>query len=316
MSLLTKLRRAGRRAPFIKRLADAMLRRRGDPLQVFSIGILTGETPLSLAATASPGNPVLTARDVVDRDAAFVADPFMIKVGGTWFMFFEVMPRTSPKGVIGLASSRDGSTWTYERIVLEEPFHLSYPHVFTWQDEVFMVPETHEAETVRLYRAVNFPTSWRYERDLITGRPFSDATSFQHDDHWWMFAETDAGRRHDLLRLYTSRALLGPWREHPMSPVVKRNPHAARPAGRVVMTPDGPVRFSQDCYPVYGSAVTAHLITELTADRYAERPLGTQPLLQGSGRSWNAGGMHHIDLHPVPGGWIACVDGWFHEPAT
>jgi len=77
-------------------------------------------------------NPVLSRDDVSDVPAAFVADPFMIKVAGRWYMFFEVMNIRSNKGEIGVAVSVNGLSWKYRQIVLDEPFHLSYPYVFDW----------------------------------------------------------------------------------------------------------------------------------------------------------------------------------------
>ena len=42
-------------------------------------------------------------------------------------------------GDIGAAvSSDDGITWQHLGIVLDEPWHLSYPFVFSWQDQVRM----------------------------------------------------------------------------------------------------------------------------------------------------------------------------------
>ncbi len=55
----------------------------------WSIGIYAGTSPLDLLPHGR-SNPVLTARDVTDVPAAFVADPFMIKNGPRWYMFFEV----------------------------------------------------------------------------------------------------------------------------------------------------------------------------------------------------------------------------------
>ena len=65
--------------------------------------------------------------DVRDVAAVMVADPFMIRAGARWHMFFEVLNRRGLKGQIGLASSDDGRRWRYDRIVLDEPFHLEFP---------------------------------------------------------------------------------------------------------------------------------------------------------------------------------------------
>lgn len=56
-------------------------------------------------------NPVLTADDVTDVEAEFVADPFMFHENDTWYMFFEVLNENSGCGDIGLASSAFSSSW-------------------------------------------------------------------------------------------------------------------------------------------------------------------------------------------------------------
>ena len=116
---------------------------------VWSIGIYTGESPFNLAPPENINNPVLTARDVTDVTAEFVADPFMVKEGSSWYMFFEVWNSWDRQGDIGLAVSSDGVNWAYKQIVLNEAFHLSYPYVFKWKNEYYMIPETYQASSVR-----------------------------------------------------------------------------------------------------------------------------------------------------------------------
>jgi len=282
--------------------------------QIFSIGIYAGTSPLELAPARQASNPVLTRDSVTDARAAFVADPFMLQTQGTWHMFFEVMNSQTGKGEIGLATSENGVRWRYQQIVMREPFHLSYPHVFQLNDAYYMVPETCAANSVRLYKAVDFPTRWTYATTLLDGDDFVDPTVFYFNDHWWLF--TDLARPPfcaGILRLFRADRLEGPWTEHPKSPVVEGNPHIARPAGRVLVLNEKIVRFTQDCYPTYGTQVRAFEITELTDTRYVEQDVCNTPILTGSGTGWNESGMHHIDPHPIPGDrWIACVDGFFY----
>lgn len=275
----------------------------------WSIGLRAGPAPWSLADVIGAG-PVLTAADVTDVPATFVADPFLVRDGNAWWMFFEVMNWQSWKGEIAVATSGDGRSWRYERVVLAEPFHLSYPHVFAADGETWMIPETVAERRVGLYRATRFPYEWEHAADLLEGLPFADATVLHHAGRWWMFVETSGGAN-DTLRLYSAAALPGPWREHPLSPVVRGDASAARPAGRIVAAAGRLVRFAQHCVPDYGTAVRAVEITRLTGDDYTERPLAGRPVLGPSGRGWNARGMHHVD--PVrldDGAWLAAVDGW------
>jgi hypothetical protein len=278
---------------------------------IYSIGIYGGPSLQQLAPLAGTANPAIGPEAVSDVPARFVADPFMLEMNGSWHMFFEVMNGRTDIGEIGLAVSRDAVRWTYQSIVLREPFHLSYPYVFTWDGHVFMIPETHQAGAVRLYRADPFPWTWRFIGALVEGPYLVDASPFRSGDRWWMFAETNPDLSCDTLRLYSSRALDGGWREHPASPIVLGNAHIARPAGRIVVDDERIVRFAQDCDPAYGLSVNAFEVLEITATTYRERPLTPGPLLGAGPFRWNRHGMHHIDAHRCDdGSWLACVDGW------
>ncbi|MCG8634745.1 MAG: hypothetical protein MI863_13010 [Desulfobacterales bacterium] len=272
----------------------------------WSIGIYTGDSVFNLR---DPGdiNPVLTADDINDEKARLVADPFMINHEGTWYMFFEaeVESDDGPIGKIGLAVSGDGFNWAYRGMVLEEPFHLSYPYVFSFEKEIYMIPETRSDRTIRLYKATDFPFKWSFEKTLLRKRRFADNSLFRFNGLWWMF--TDSGNH--TLRLYYSDSPLGKWKEHRKSPILKRQASFARPGGRVVMVDNRPVRFAQDAFPVYGSQVWGFKITTLTPDTYEEVPV-TEPIIKATGSGWNARGMHTVDPHILDGGsLLACVDG-------
>jgi len=278
---------------------------------IWSIGIYAGDSPLNLSQANGVKNPVITRDDVTDVPAVFVADPFMLKVNQKWHMFFEVMNWRTNKGEIGLAISENGSSWSYQQIVLAEPFHLSYPHVFEWSGDYYMIPESYQAGAIRLYKAREFPTQWDFVGDILVGPYFVDSSILRHEERWWLFTETNPDLRHDTLRLYHADKLMGPWFEHPMSPIVKGNGTRARPAGRVSVFDDTIVRYAQSCYPSYGSKVRAFAVTELTTTTYRDHQIHHGPILEANGAGWNAGGMHHLDAHRVNSGeWLACVDGW------
>lgn len=276
----------------------------------WAVALWRGDSPLSLAPSGDA--PLLTAADVTDVPAEFVADPFLAEESGRRHLFFEVLNARTGRGEIGLASSDDGVLWRYERIVLREPFHLSYPQVFRWEGEWYMVPETMGAREVRLYRARRFPDLWEGAGTLLSGEGYVDPTLVRRDGLWWLFV---IHPKHHL-HLYYARDLTGPWTEHPLSPLFRGDPRASRPAGRIVEEGGRLLRFSQDGVPWYGRRVLAFEILELTPERYRERPLG--PVLS-PGDGWNRDGMHHIDPHPDgKGGWVAAVDGfakyWSFEP--
>ncbi|MBF2004714.1 hypothetical protein ACF3DV_09305 [Chlorogloeopsis fritschii PCC 9212] len=276
----------------------------------WSIGIYVGKSLFDLSSANLQKNPVLTRQDVSDVRAGFVADPFMLQVEHTWYMFFEVFNSRTCKGEIGLATSQNTVNWQYRQIVLAEPFHLSYPYVFQWMNEYYMIPETYQANSVKLYKASKFPAQWTFVGNILTGSVFLDASIFRYADKWWLFTETNPEHRWDTLRLYYADDLLGPWIEHPNSPIVSGNAHIARPAGRVLVMKDTIIRYTQDCDPEYGIQVRAFEIDDLSPTTYHEREISQNPILEPSNTGWNGSGMHHIDPHLVDDGhWIACVDG-------
>lgn len=288
-----------------------------DLLQVWAADIYRGDSPLSLSPTSV--NPILTHSDVLDPTAIGVADPWLFTEEDEWFLFVEVIKRVwgapnNQHGVIGLATSLDqGRSWRYEGVVLEEPWHLSYPQIFQYQESFYMVPESHNAGNVTLYRAEDFPHGWSAETVLLTG-DYVDPTVFAHSGRWWLFVNEERGAAADTLRLFSADDLSGPYEEHPASPVVTGDISKARSAGPVISFSELLVRFAQDGRGGYGRAVRAFSITKLTTTEYAEIEVGPSPVLAGSGSGWNADGMHHVA--PVQIGdheWVAAVDGYFEK---
>jgi hypothetical protein len=218
-------------------------------------------------------------------------------------MFFEVMELS--KASIGYATSIDGFNWTYQQIVLDEPFQLSYPYVFSWKNEYYMIPESIGANAIRLYKAIDFPTRWSFAGTLVVGR-YVDPSVFRYENRWWMFASKGG-----TLHLFNADDLMGPWTEHPKSPIVKGDANIARCGGRVLVQQDRIIRYAQDDDPTYGNQIRAFLVTTLTTESYEEREVSEPIGLKASGTGWNAAGMHTIDAHQVEGNrWIACVDGY------
>ncbi len=273
----------------------------------WSIGIYQVNNKGGLKATPHPEakNPVLTAKDITDRKAKFVADPFWVYENDYYHMFFEVL--IGKKGEIGLAVSADGLNWKYENIVLAEPFHLSYPQVFKSEGHYYMVPESSEDFSVRLYECESFPYKWQFKKKLIQGDKFEDPTIFNYQNIWWLFASTSDS---STLNLYSAVSLEGPWREHPESPVVKNDNTLARCAGNVIFSNGKLIRIAQNDFPLYGNSVRALEILKINADEYQEREIESRPLLSASGRGWNSDGMHHFSFQPTDHReLLACVDG-------
>jgi len=255
---------------------------------------------------AVPQEPVLTAEDVTDDSAWFIADPFLLRDGGTWHLFFEVWSNTTHLGKIGHAVSEDGLNWTYDCIVLSESFHLSFPYIFKYGEQYLMIVVVPDPEAVTLYMAHNFPYDWQHEATLLTGHEFADPAIIRHDDMWWLFSGRSGTGYCDL---YYSPDLESGWVEHPMSPIVN-DFGKGRPAGRFPVFGNGHVlRLAQKNNNYYGEAVRAFEIDLLTTTQYSEHEIPESPILSASGCGWNRDGMHTCDAWWNGDHWLAAVDG-------
>jgi hypothetical protein len=176
-----------------------------------------------------------------------------------------------------------------------------------------MIPESYQAGGARLYVAYDFPRSWKYIKTLVRGN-IVDPSIVEYDGMWWMFAETNPAG-HDQLSIFYSHDLMGMWFPHSRSPVIKNDPHFARPGGRIMRIGETMYRFAQDDSPLYGLKVTGFKIDTLTKDEYAETRVGTAAIFEGTGNilQWNGKGMHHVDIHETQDQrfkYVAVVDGW------
>jgi hypothetical protein len=227
----------------------------------------------------------------------------------TWYLFFEVYNLDTDQGDLAVATSTDTHNWQYQQIIIDEPFHLSYPYVFQWEGEHYLIPESYQANEIRLYRAVDFPTKWEFVTTLVDDVERVDNSIVHYDDHWWLFSATTDN---DVLHLYHADELQGPWQEHPSSPIVQDNPHIARPSGRVVVQDGRLFRYTMDVAPQVGThLIWAYEITDISPTTYAEKRVKDEPVVQASGSGWNAQAMHQIDpVQTGPNQWLAAVDGF------
>ena len=280
--------------------------------ETWAIGIYEGVSPLELFPPKDITNPVLTAKEVTDISARFVADPFMIQNEAGYHLFFEVLNDKRNTGEIGYAFSNNGLQWKYRKVILRERFHLSYPYVFMADGEYYMIPECMGSGGIQLYRATHFPDEWQHSDTLIKGKDRFAATVdpsiIHYINRWYLFSYAPKSKS---LHLLIAETLTGPWKEHPKSPVVSNSPQFARPGGKVILYNGAIYRYAQDEIPNYGTKVWAFRITELTESSYCEELASEEPVVQPGNEGWNNAGMHTVDPHQrASGEWWALVDGF------
>jgi len=117
----------------------------------------------------------------------FWADPFPVAKNGRYYVFIEEFVYATMKGHISVIEMEPDGTWKPPLKVLDTDYHLSYPFVFEWEGNVYMIPESKRNKTVELYRCVEFPSQWRLEKILIENIQAVDSTLYLHEGTWWLF---------------------------------------------------------------------------------------------------------------------------------
>lgn len=224
---------------------------------------------------AVPHDTLYQYRELRPPADRFWADPFVVRHGENLWMFFEELIFSNPVGRISAWQMGPKGPIGDPVVVLERPYHLSYPFVFQVDGQWYMLPESQAALRLELYRATEFPHAW--ELDQVLMDPFNgvDATLHQHTDgRWYLFTSiADVGITYDEeLHLFVADSPRGPFVPHPGNPLVA-DVRRARMAGRLFRHGSQLIRPAQCCAPLYGSGLTLHVVEELSPATYRERPL-------------------------------------------
>lgn len=231
---------------------------------------------------------------IASADGAFVADPFVVSRGGEDFLFAEALVDGGPKGHIVVARLPAQTQSVLFEHVLTEAHHLSYPHVFEHDGEMFMMPETAQAGKLSIYRAVDFPTRWEKHCDVIDDARVVDATIVQRADRFYLFCTLvpPNGSSWDELSIFHGPSVFGPWTPHALNPV-KSDVRGSRMGGRFRIIRDRLLRPAQDCSTGYGAKLAWYEVTTLTPDTCTERRIGEwDPKVFG-----DFTGLHTYDAH-------------------
>ena len=205
----------------------------------------------------------------------FQADPFLFVKDDCLYLFYEEQKGFLP-GRIKMIKTQDLISWSDPIVVLQEKFHLSFPYVFEDDGKIYMIPESCENQSVRLYEANDDLTSFVFVRTLLkqedrTGpnSNFVDSHIYKKNGVYYLFTSyrSDWKTRQEL---FTSSDLLySDFVSHPCSPITVNNKYG-RNGGSIIDLNGLVLRVSQDCSVEYGTNVSLHEIIAIDKDLYKE----------------------------------------------
>jgi hypothetical protein len=233
-----------------------------------------GMNPLSADQPDSTGFTTLPT-----EDGWFWADPYPWSHQGIEAVFYEAYNFERELGEIHALQLSNDLRIEAKHLVLAGPRHFSYPFLFDWDGQPWMLVESAQSMALTLYRCEEFPARWVPHTTLLEGWRIVDATLHESDGRWWLFAcvaETpfdDEGREFNDLFLFHADSPLGPWLPHAANPIVS-GVDKARPAGQLFVDSGRLIRPNQDSGREYGHRMSFNEVTLLNEMDYEERPLG------------------------------------------
>lgn len=203
------------------------------------------------------------------KKGQYVADPCLFVKDERPFVFCELYLYGANKGVISAFEINNGRGSQLE-VVIEEPFHLSYPQVFEYAGSIYCMPESAHARQVNLYEATNFPFAWKRVHTLLDNVAAVDSTLLRFENKWWLFFTDGEARRFNThLHIWQASDLLGDWKPHIRNPV-KIDVRSARPAGQFFWHKNCLYRPAQDCSRTYGGQLRINKIVKLSESEFEE----------------------------------------------
>ncbi|MBD1133815.1 hypothetical protein IDH19_00755 [Pelagibacterales bacterium SAG-MED48] len=209
---------------------------------------------------------------IINSDKGFLADPFLFKKNNINYIFAEEYSYKKKRGVIScfkLTENKAVSLGT----VLEESFHLSFPYIFKFENEILMCPETFEKKEIRLYKCVEFPKKWEFKKTLLKNISATDTLIFYKNDLWWMLTNADQNEIDYTSELSIFYSKDGPltdnWISHKLNPIYV-NPLKARNGGiiyddRNIYRVNQKIGFNQ-----YGKSFGINRILNIDENSYEE----------------------------------------------
>ncbi|CAL65561.1 glucosamine inositolphosphorylceramide transferase family protein [Christiangramia forsetii] len=264
----------------------------------WSIGFRAIDDPLQ---KITPSQNNLISHDSLNRitkfQTRFLADPFLIYENGIYYIFFEHQLEQGP-AKIGLLQSNDGLNYIYKGNVIDENFHLSFPQIFKYGKNYYILPESAAINQVILYKAVNFPFEWKVSDTLIKNVKLKDPAILLSDTLNLITGIDDNWNQ----QVFKADSLFGNWRRDKAFRSKKGN--EIRPGGSFFSVGKEWYLPFQNNQEGYGTGVSLYKLKKNKFEKIISRQLYKSESIEWFGR-----GMHHLNVNNLNEEYYLVYDG-------
>jgi len=242
-----------------------------------------------------------------EDEAHYSADPFVVKINSSLFIYYEELNFWKIKGKISRIKNFNFSTKQRISGLTPKGIHFSYPYIFEEKSNFYCIPETADAGEVSLYQLDHEnSTELKKKRVLLVGPRYVDTSIIYYKGKHWLFTNID-GMLNDLY-IYYSDSLEEEFKPHALNPIPVSSKNC-RSAGNLFIVNGQLYRPTQNLEIRYGGSIIINKISELSEHSFKSDPdfelLPEAPYLEG---------MHNISF----GNNLIVVDGKrrTHSPIT
>jgi hypothetical protein len=202
-----------------------------------------------------------------DKTWKFNADPFYLESENS--LFIEKFNYLLGRGEL---AKYNFDTNEIRNVRSGNNIHFSYPCVFEYQGNKYMIPEAAQSNCIKIYKK-NDDDSLSEVVTVTEKFAGIDPTIVEHNGMWYIFATDGSIGSNSHLNIYYSKNPLTEWSEHSLNPV-KINVRTTRGGGEIFKEGTSMIRPTQNCYPIYGTSLIFNKVELLTPDSFKEVLVG------------------------------------------
>tara|TARA_Y100000590_G_scaffold141270_3_gene162060 strand:- start:3438 stop:5096 length:1659 start_codon:yes stop_codon:yes gene_type:complete len=203
----------------------------------------------------------------------FFADPFMFENKNKKVIFVEDYSFKEKIGTISAISLNKNKFKIFENIINED-FHLSFPFVFSFKNKIYMIPESKQNRTIKLYECTSFPNDWKFSHNIMENVNAVDSIVFYKKPYWWLLTnlcDDDSQDSSSMLHaFYSDSPLSNNWKPHNKNPIVFSSDKSRN--GGIIYEDNSILRVRQSYgFNKYGEKISISKIVKLDPDNFEEK---------------------------------------------
>ena len=220
------------------------------------------------------------------------ADPFIFRNNQKDYIFFENNDLKLNRGKISCGLLYKNKLINVKDVLIFK-YHLSYPFLWRYKRNIFLIPESSSNKSIQIWKSTNFPYKWKIFKTIFKNEYCCDTTIItDNKKNNWLFTNKSNDHTDDPnneLYVYKIIGNFDQFIPHKLNPVIT-DCRIARNAGNLNFK-DIILRPSQiNDSSGYGLGVNINKITSLSLENYEEKIIKKiYPLIQ---HKFN--GLHHI----------------------